>query len=792
MAIASPTQHRNRLTLQGTVQGVGFRPFVYRLATMLELVGGVKNTSQGVVIEIEGSEKKLESFRQRLLQELPPHATIQTLTRQELPTQGFSQFQIWSSETNGDECKVQILPDLATCPECLQDICRADNRRSGYAFTNCTHCGPRFSIITALPYDRPHTTMAAFSMCPDCQAEYTDPRDRRFHAQPNACPNCGPQLINRVSRHNSQHLEISWQKRPGFCTHVSRAPIHLANCQGRDRAIAALQQSKIVALKGLGGFQLLVDAQNPAAVNHLRQRKGRPDKPLALMYPTLAQVRRDCLVSETAATVLTSAQAPIVLLPQRVDGSAIADGVAPKNPYLGVMLPTTPLHHLLLRQYGSPLVTTSGNRSGEPICIDEQEAHEQLDSIADEFLSHNRPIQRSVDDSVVQIIQGRPQILRHARGYAPQAIQLAHPMAADTRILAVGAHLKNAIALSLDNQVVLSQHIGDLDTPQAIAQLQQTVTDFLSLYACQPTAIACDRHPDYGSTQLARTLAQQWDLPLIPVQHHYAHALASVVEHRLSAPVLGIAWDGTGYGLDQTVWGGEFLWITEQGFERVAHLLPFPLPGGDACSREPRRSALGLLYRCYGQAAFEMTDLAPVQAFTATQRLVLQQMLSGGINTPMSSSMGRLFDGIAALLNLYQLVSFEGQAAMALEFAIAETAIEQGYPFTITGIQPYLIDWRPMVQAIVCDHRQGIQTAAISAKFHRTLVNIMLAIAQRINIPQIILTGGCFQNRHLSEQAIQHLGVEGFIPYWHQRIPPNDGGIAVGQVLAALRHLTHA
>ncbi|MGD1944059.1 MAG: carbamoyltransferase HypF [Leptolyngbyaceae cyanobacterium] len=766
--------HRICLTVRGTVQGVGFRPFVYQLATALGLRGGVKNTPQGVVIEIEGSESALEQFLQRLQQELPAPAAIQTLTSQVLPIQGFDRFQIWPSDLAGDTATAPILPDLSTCPDCLQELSDPRNRRYHYPFTNCTHCGPRFSIITALPYDRPHTTMTGFTLCAACEAEYGNPSDRRFHAQPNACPHCGPRL----------EFWVSGQSHPG-------EPLQAAMIKDQpSRAIAVLRQGQILALKGLGGFQLLVDAQNPVAVQRLRQRKHRPDKPLALMYPTLAQIRRDCEVSEAAATLLTSPQAPIVLLPKRRQGTALAEEIAPHNPFLGVMLPTTPLHHLLLQQYGSPLVATSGNRSGEPMCIDERLAEPQLGAIADGFLVHNRPIQHAVDDSVVQIVQGQPQVLRHARGFAPQVIQLPLTVDADQRVLAVGAHLKNAIALSLGSQVLLSQHIGDLDTPQAIERSRQTVADLLALYRCQPTAIACDLHPDYSSTQLAQTLAQQWAVPLMPVQHHYAHVLSTMAEHQLTSPVLGVAWDGTGYGPDQTIWGGEFLCITDRGCERVAHLLPFLLPGGDRCSREPRRAAIGLLYRCYGEAAFEMTDLAPLQAFSTSQRSVLRQMLASHLNTPTTSSMGRLFDGIAALLDLHQTISFEGQAAMALEFAANNASGVEGYPFTFSATSPSVLDWRPLVQAIVRDHRQGGPSAVIAAKFHQTLVAMVAAIAQRVDIKSVVLTGGCFQNRILSQQIIHRLGQAGFTPYWHQRVPPNDGGIAVGQVVAALRQLS--
>ncbi len=765
MIVSSVLGHR-RLTIGGKVQGVGFRPFVYRLATELGLTGGVQNTSQGVVIEIEGAEQRLEIFLYRLQHELPPHATIQTLEQQTLVAQSdLGSFHIWSSAAIEDSHGVEILPDLATCSDCLQDILAPDNRRYQYPFTNCTHCGPRFSIIHGLPYDRQRTTMAAFKQCPECRSEYVNPGNRRFHAQPNACDRCGPRLEFWVA----------------------------GDCQGGDpleSAIAHLQNGKIIALKGLGGFQLLADAKNFTTVARLRQRKDRPDKPLALMYPTLESVRYDCKVSPKAAEVLSSAQAPVVLLPKLPGSSSLANNIAPNTDHLGVMLPTTPLHHLLLQRFASPIVATSGNLSGEPICIDEQEALKRLAPIADGFLIHNRPIQRPVDDSVVQLVQDHPQLIRHARGYAPQVVQLSSSVDSETCILALGAHLKNTLALSIGDRVILSQHIGDLESPQARERLHQTAKDFLALYHCQPTAIACDRHPDYGSTQLAHRLAHQWNVPLIPVQHHYAHVLAAMAEHQLSGDILGIAWDGTGYGLDQTIWGGEFLQITADGFKRVAHWLPFPLPGGDICSREPRRSALGLLYGCYGATVFDkMTDLAPIKTFTVTQLAGLQQMLTHQINTPMTSSMGRLFDGIASILDLHQCISFEGQGAMSLEGVARQTQVRCGYPFIISRASPHVIDWRPLVRAIIHDQRQGISSAIISAKFHRTLVEVILGISQLVGCSQVVLTGGCFQNKILSNQAIEYLKAAGIQPYWHQRIPPNDGGIAVGQVLAVVRHL---
>ena len=768
---------RDRLIVSGQVQGVGFRPFVYRLATELRLTGIVQNTDFGAVIEIEGDRSALQQFQRRLPKELPAPGSIQLLDRESIPAKGTRRFEIVTSQTvnqprhhpEATSSKAHILPDLSTCPDCLQDISAANNRRHRYAFTNCTHCGPRFSILTALPYDRCHTTMSAFTMCSTCGAEYDNPTQRRFHAQPNACPECGPSLSFTTSGEGSRGDLLA-------------------------QAIATLKQGKILALKGLGGFQLLVDAQNSAAVSRLRRRKARPDKPLALMYPTLDSVRCHCEVSEAAAALLTSPQAPIVLLPRRSpdNSSDLAAGIAPNNPFLGIMLPTTPLHHLLLQQYGTPLVATSGNLSGEPICNDEQES-QRLAAIADAFLTHDRPIQRPVDDSVVQFVQGQPQVLRHARGYAPQVIQVPNEQSGEQssarpHILALGAHLKSAIALSTGDEIILSQHIGDLDTLQTREQLKKTVDDFLSLYAVQPDAIACDLHPDYASTRLAQALAKTRAIPLIPVQHHYAHILSCMAEHRLQSPVLGVAWDGTGYGLDQTIWGGEFLSISPQGFERVAHLLPYGLPGGDQCALEPRRSALGLLYGCYGEAAFGMTDLAPLQSFKAPELTILRQMLTNKINTPTTSSIGRLFDGIASLLNLQQVMSFEGQAALSLEFAAAHSATKETYPFVLSVDQPRLIDWRPMVRAIVEDCRRAILRGAIAAKLHHTLIEMIVQIARSSNVSQVILSGGCFQNRFLTERAIQQLSAAGFTPYWPQRVPPNDGGLAVGQVMAAWRY----
>lgn len=809
---------RRRIVVNGLVQGVGFRPFVYRLATALKLTGSVQNTACGVVIEIEGDSASLQLFSQRLHSDLPAIASIQRLKQQNIPVSGSEHFEILPSQVldsqsasqtpKATSTTAQILPDLSTCPDCLQDIFSPQNRRYHYPFTNCTHCGPRFSIMKALPYDRKRTTMAEFVMCPDCQQEYNHPQQRRFHAQPNACEQCGPALsfwrssFGQSSSEQSSSGQSSCQT--SSCQTSDKKTENPHPQQPLESAIAVLNQGKILALKGLGGFQLLTDACDATAVATLRKRKGRPDKPLAVMCPNLESVRRYCEVSEAAAALLSSPQGPIVLLPKRpraiYEHSLLAYNIAPNNASLGVMLPTTPLHHLLLQQYGTPLVATSGNLSGEPICTTHQEARSRLRPLADAFLSHNRSIHRPVDDSVVQLVCLQPQILRLARGYAPQVIRAPSHWIEHPCVLALGAQLKGAIAVSTGDEIMLSQHIGELSTPGAIAQLKKTVRDFLSLYRIKPDAIACDQHPDYASTQLAQTLAKEHNIPLIPVQHHYAHILTCMAEHQLQGPALGIAWDGTGYGTDRTtghttghtVWGGEFLQTTDTSFERVAHFLPYFLPGGDCCAQEPRRSALGLLYSCYGEAAFEMTDLAPMQAFKSSQLVILRKMLTGKVNTPVTSSVGRLFDGIASLLNLHQITSFEAQAAMTLESAAYQSPVKRIYPLKLSDSIPILIDWRPMVKAIVEDLRAGVMVPVIAAKFHNTLTEIIVEMAQRSGLSQVVLAGGCFQNTRLSEQTIRRLSAEGFTPYWPQQVPPNDGGLAVGQVVAAWRQLSQA
>jgi hydrogenase maturation protein HypF len=745
---------RLRVVVRGAVQGVGFRPFVYRLAAGLELAGWVQNSTQGVVIEVEGSPPRLRRFLRQLETEKPQRACLQRLEVAFLEPVGHEQFAVRASEEVGAKTAL-LLPDMATCPECLGEIFDPTNRRYRYPFTNCTNCGPRYSIIEALPYDRAHTTMKAFTMCAPCRAEYENPLDRRFHAQPNACSQCGP------------HLEL-WD--------------HRGNRLGSDddalkAAARAIGSGNIVAVKGLGGFHLLVDARNEAAVRRLRQRKDREEKPFAVMFPNLESVRRHCEVSSLEERLLRSAECPIVLLRHRRGPPCIAAGVAPGNPDLGAILPYTPLHHLLLAELGFPVVATSGNRSDEPICTEEHEARERLRGIADLFLVHNRPIARHVDDSIVRIMLDRPMILRRARGYAPLPISLRQPA---PPLLAVGAHLKNTVALALGREVFISQHIGDLETVQAFDALQRVVADLSCCYDLRPAAVACDMHPDYLSTRFA----EQSGLPVLHVQHHYAHVLACMVENELDGPVLGVVWDGTGQGLDGTIWGGEFLRVTGNGLDRVAHFRTFRLPGGEKAIREPRRTAIGLLYEVFGDRLSDLDELAPVRTFGEPEIALLLTMLQRQLNAPQTSSAGRLFDAVAALAGLRQVARFEGQAAMELEFAREGMETPEAYPFRI---HEAIIDWEPLLRGIVEDVRQRIGAGTISMRFQNALVEIIITVARQVGQERVVLTGGCFQNKYLTEKAVRRLQTEGFRPYWHQRVPPNDGGIALGQIVAASR-----
>jgi len=767
---------RVRLLIGGAVQGVGFRPYACRLAGTMGLAGWVANDPGGVMIEVEGAPDRVERFVERLMRERPAQCDIQSLERERMSPVGAERFEIHDSRADsaGVRPAAWPLPDLATCDACRRELFDTKNRRYRHPFLTCTDCGPRYTIIESLPYDRARTVMRRFDMCPACRREYDNPANRRFHAQPIACHDCGP------------HLTL-WDDAGRPLAEREDALLNAAE---------ALNEGSIVAVKGLGGFHLMADAGNEAAVRRLRERKGRPDKPFALLVPSLEAVTTVCRVSPLDARLLRSPEAPIVLLRRRAirsspathpPSSTLSPSVAPGNPYLGVMLPSTPLQHLLMAELNAPLIATSGNRSEEPICIDEQEALARLRRVADLFLIHDRPIVRPVDDSVVLTALGRELVLRRARGYAPRPVRLGEP-APTSPIVALGGHVKNTVAVSVGEHAVISQHLGDLGSAEGCALFRRTVKELPSLHRLRPARAVCDRHPDYRSTLEAESSG----LPVLPVQHHHAHIAACMAEHRLRGPVLGMAWDGTGWGADGTIWGGEFLLADEREFDRVATFRRFRLPGGERAIREPRRSAIGLLWEVWGDALFNHHELACVKSLSAAERRGIRHMLARGIHSPETSSVGRLFDAIASLLGIRQRVTFDGQAAMELEWAAEGGHSGDVYPFRIGPVGEIresplqFIDWEPMVMAMLDEMKRGVAIGTISDMFHRTLVEVIVAVAQRISRERVVLGGGCFQNRRLLERAVLRLRAEGFRPFWPHHVPPNDGGLALGQLYVAV------
>ena len=773
---------RLHIQVQGVVQGVGFRPFVYRIALERALSGWVRNRPDGVEIEVQGPEPLLQDFLRALEDQKPAPAHIEQVEATPLPDVGEeSGFLINSSGAAGNARPV-VPPDLATCPECAHEVDTPGERRFRYPFTNCTFCGPRYSIIEALPYDRPRTSMKGFVFCPDCEREYRDPLDRRFHAQPVACPVCGPRL-RLLSAADASPVE-------GEAALLS--------------ATEALLRGEVVALKGLGGFQLLVDATSGSAVQTLRTRKRREDKPFAVMFPDLGSLLEACEASPEEQALLLSPEAPILLLRRRREPtdpaeienrkSKIENSVAPRNPRIGAFLPYTPLHRLLLAGAGRPLVCTSGNLSEEPMAFRDEEALERLGGIADLFLVHDRPVVRPVDDSVLRLDGDGPTLLRRARGYAPRAIavDLQGPP-----VLAFGAHQKNTVALLFDGQLLVSQHLGDLSSREGALLLERTVADLLDFFKVAPEILACDLHPDYASTRSAERFAQETGLPLVRVQHHHAHAAACAAENGIDGPALALAWDGTGLGSDGTLWGGEALVIEAGSFRRVGHLRPFPLPGGDKAAKEPRRSACGLLWSSSGPDGWP-EEVS--QWWTEAELTLLRGMLRQDLNCPRTSSMGRLFDAVAALSGIRWQRGFEGQAAMELEFAgsaLAGSALagstlagsaEAGkpYPWTCTETEGILVaDPRTLLDALLRDRRAGADPARMARRFHDSLANLALAWARYAGLERVLLTGGCFQNALLTARVAERLGEAGFQVRRHRLLPPNDGSICAGQAAVA-------
>ncbi len=742
------------IEIYGAVQGVGFRPFVYNLSQKFDLKGFVRNTSQGLSILVEGKEQKLANFLDQLKANAPAHALIQKIESSFVPLQGHRDFLILESQSQSFVQTI-ALPDLATCQECLKEILDPCNRRHRYPFTNCTHCGPRYSILESLPYDRFSTSMKSFVMCKECQKEFDDPANRRFHAQPNACPDCGPRL--ELWDHDGRVLK--------------------KDDNALTKAVQTLRDGKILALKGLGGFQLLADAGNAHTVKELRKRKHREEKPFALLFPSIEMVRRFCEVSQLEENLLVSSQAPIVLL-RKLSSIKDFDALAPGNPYLGVMLPYTPLHHLLVKDFGAPLVATSGNLSDEPICIDEHEASKRLGKIADFFLVHNRLIVRPLDDSLVRVIKEKPFILRRARGYAPWPIEMDETKVS---VLGLGGHYKNTIALKVKGNVFLSAHIGDLQNAASFEVFKAASDNFKNLYATVDLSYACDLHPDYFSTRFALGCGKK----VLQVQHHHAHIAAVMAEHNLSDEVFGIAWDGTGLGDDGTIWGGEFLLCTRSQYKRFGHLRNFRLPGADLVSRSPYKSALGLLHELSSGNLEKYRDLPCFEKSSAKEIKVLEQMLKRGTNSPLTSSMGRLFDAVSSLTGICQQASFEGQAAMSLEFVLEGFTDNESYPCCVQGKDCLVFDWAPIIKELIDDVRLKLPVGKISLKFHNTLVVLAVTMAKAAKRKNVVLSGGCFQNKYLLERVIECLQKEEFNVFWPQNVPVNDGGLSLGQISVA-------
>ncbi len=758
------------IRITGVVQGVGFRPFVYNLAGELSLSGWVLNSSSGVEIEAVGAHSALESFTERLESEAPPLAHIDSITVRkigvdevEIPNPGG--FAIRHSEAQPGAFQ-PISPDIAICDDCLDELFDPSDRRYRYPFINCTNCGPRFTIIRDIPYDRPQTTMAPFTMCPNCQAEYDDPTNRRFHAQPNACPVCGPQVTFLVMRDGQPDSVCS-----------------------RDEAVMATRQALmdglVVAIKGLGGFHLACDATNDEAVRKLRERKGRVDKPFALMAFDLEAATRFCRLNEEERQLLTSRERPIVLLDERV-ASPISEAVAPGNVTLGVMLPYTPLHYLLLEPKGGfpcALVMTSGNYSEEPIATDNDEALERLGTLADAYLLHDRKIHARCDDSVSRVLAGEELPIRRSRGYAPYPVHLPFPM---TQTLAVGGELKNTFCLTRDRYAFLSQHIGDMENYETLVFFERMVEQLKRTFRIEPRIIAHDLHPGYLSTRYAKEQSDAYEAR-IAVQHHHAQVASCMAEHGLTGdrPLIGVAFDGTGYGTDGAIWGGEFLIMDYAGFRRAVHLKYVPLPGGDAAIRRPYRIALAHLWA----ADVEWDEsLSAVRAASSEERTVLAEQLASQVNTVPTSSSGRLFDAVSSLAGVRQEINYEAQAAIELETIVAP-GVEEAYRF---GYDDHVIDSAPLIREVVTDLKTGVSVGVIAAKFHngvaRMIRNTCVRLREETNLNEVALSGGVFQNVTLLQRLLPLLEEADFVVHRHRQVPPNDGGLSLGQaVIAAVK-----
>ncbi|MBS0629467.1 MAG: carbamoyltransferase HypF [Verrucomicrobia bacterium] len=727
-----PTEQRIQIAIHGTVQGVGFRPFVYRLAHQYQLMGSISNTGTGVKIDVQGSSDKISQFQRAVIEQKPARAVIAEVVVDDMPPTTFNSFIIEPSDSHSDKA-LALLPDTAICQQCLEELFDPQNRRYLYPFLHCISCGPRFSLFRQMPFDRDHTSMNEFQMCQMCLDEYADPENRRFYSQTNCCPTCGPKL------------------EPGV-----------------EHAVEALYLGKIVAIKNTGGYLLLVDATNEEAVLRLRERKQRVGKPFALLMPTLNAIEEIAEVGEIEKQVLNSAAAPIVLLKKK-QTSYIAPSVAHESPYFGVMLPHNALQHLLMHHFKMPLVATSGNISGSPLCITEEEALKTLGDVADLLLNHERKITHRLDDSIVQVMGGQPVILRKARGYVPSAIE----MPSSKTLFAAGSQMKNSFAFLKQGQIYQSQYMGDLESVETALAYENEVGSWERLLDIPFAEGVGDKHPDYYSTRYV----MKKNISSTRIQHHQAHVWSGMADNHLSPPVFSIAWDGTGYGDDATIWGGEAFLVSNEGMKRVASLYPFMLPGGEKGVREPRRALFGLFHAL--QEAYQG------DAFTEEERINLNMALSRKINTPLCSSIGRLFDGVSALLGCCQVSDYEGQAALLLESAAHQGAKTVHFELPLIKEKNlYLLDWRPMIRQMI-ERKHSVADLALA--FHDSLARAIVSLAKIGNCESVLLTGGVMQNKLLVEKAILELSKAGFKPFIHRDIPPNDGGIAVGQIIGRLR-----
>lgn len=759
-------KERRKIEIRGIVQGVGFRPAVYRLAKKHNIKGSVYNDTRGVVLDIEGLSGEIDSFLKELKKKPPPLANIDKLTSKKLALKKYRDFRIIESKEQKEKTTL-VSPDIATCRECQKELLDSEDRRYLYPFINCTNCGPRFTITKKLPYDRKNTTMKKFEMCEQCKTEYENPEDRRFHAQPDACGKCGPQ----IKLTNAKGKEIK--------------------CDPIEETIELLKKGKIVAVKGLGGFHLACNAKDKEAIKTLRERKNRPHKPFALMAGRLSVISKFVNVSDEEKSLLQSPRAPIVLL-EKKKKRTLPDNIAPNNNFLGFMLPYTPLHILLFQKQETieVLVMTSGNKIDEPLAIANDEAFEKLGNIADYFLIHDRDIWIGADDSIARIIGGEPLLLRRSRGYAPEPIR--SPVGSKKKIIGFGAHKHNTFAISRGDEIFVSHYIGETDNLETIKAFERGIRHFINFFDIPPDIAVVDLHPEYEATKFGKKWVKENNKPLIEVQHHHAHIASCLLDNALDEKVIGVSWDGTGYGADGKIWGGEFLIADLEGYERRAHLQYIPLPGGEMAVKEPWRMGAVYLYKTFGKD-FLNIDIDFVKRLDRQKWAVIENMIDKKVNSPETSSIGRLFDAVSSITGVRNVITYQGQAAIELEMIAKETG-KEFYEFDIrkeNGI--YVINSSPVIDSIIKDIKNEIAPDAISARFHvgleEMIVRVSSLLREETRIKKVCLSGGVFQNMLLRKLTTERLEKNNFKVYNHKNIPPNDGGISAGQVAVAMKRL---